>query len=125
MQRGCFLWTLTPPLLGRRTPRPGHVRVCLCVLFLAGSGGPASRARFGVPDLFLWAVSVLSLFARLPPSGVVCFLFFFCAPRVSGILCFPARAALGLDVLSLLAPQPPQASFFFPRGPRYSFISGP
>ena len=56
MHRGCFVWTATPPLSGRRTPSP-RPRVCLlAVVFLhvsvvavacpgsvlAGSGGPAS-----------------------------------------------------------------------------------
>ena len=36
---------------GRRTPHPGPVRVCLRVLFLARSGGPASRPRYGAPHL--------------------------------------------------------------------------
>ena len=54
MHRGCFVSTPTPPLAGRRTPRPGPVRVYVCVLSLAGSGGPASRARFDAPHLFLW-----------------------------------------------------------------------
>ena len=51
MQRGCFVWTPTPPLAGQRTPRPGSVRGCLWLLFLAGLGGPASRAGFGAPHL--------------------------------------------------------------------------
>ena len=29
MHRGCFVWTPTPPLSGRRTPHPGPARVCL------------------------------------------------------------------------------------------------
>ena len=51
MHRGCFVWTPTPALSGRRAPRPGPARVCVCVPFLAGSGGPASRARSGAPHL--------------------------------------------------------------------------
>ena len=51
MHRGCFVWTPTPPLSGRRTPRPGSARVCMCVPCLAGSVGPASWARFGLPHL--------------------------------------------------------------------------
>ena len=69
MHRGCFVWTPTPPLSGRRTPHPGPARVCVCVLFLARSGAPASWARFGAPHSFLWPVLVRSLFAR-PPSGL-------------------------------------------------------
>ena len=49
VHRGCFVWTPTPPLSGRRTPRPGPMRLCVCPLFLAGLGRPASWARFGAP----------------------------------------------------------------------------
>ena len=69
MHRGCFVWTPTPPLAGRRTPRPGPVRVCVCLLFLAGSGGPASRARSGAPHLFLWPLC-LSAFLGPLRAGV-------------------------------------------------------
>ena len=51
MHPGCFVSTPTPPISGRRTPRPDPARVCLCVLFLVGLGGPASRAGFGAPHL--------------------------------------------------------------------------
>ena len=51
MHRGCFVWTPTPPLLGRRTTRPGPARVCVFVPCLVGSGGPASQARSGAPHL--------------------------------------------------------------------------
>ena len=65
MHRGCFVWTPTPSLAGRRTPRPGPVRVCVCLLFLAGSGGPASRARCGAPHLFLWPLCLSALLGPL------------------------------------------------------------
>ena len=83
MHRGCFVWTPTPPLSGRRTPRPGPARVCVCVPRLAGSGGPASRARFGAPHLsFGRSCFALCLFAP-PRAGValfvvVCGFFFSC-----------------------------------------------
>ena len=35
------------------------LRVCVCMLLLAGSGTPASRARFNAPHLLLWPPSVL------------------------------------------------------------------
>ena len=53
--RGCFLWTPTPPLSGRRAPRPGSARVSVCVPF----------------SPFLWRLLVRSLFAR-PPPGLGC-----------------------------------------------------
>ena len=145
---------------GRRTPPPyfgavetkkiGHFprKTPFCRLFefwektaakiigvLAGSGGPASRAHFGAPHLFLWLVLVRSFLAR-PPPGLGCpvcgccwvfssFVFFsFCAPAVSGVTCFPARAALGLGVLWSSTPPP---LFFFFLCPPLSvvFVGGP
>ena len=45
----------------------------MCLLFVAGSGGPASRARCGAPHLFLWPLCLLLCLApsRLwwPPSS--------------------------------------------------------
>ena len=98
MHRGCFVWTLTPPLAGRRTPRPGPARVCVCLLFLAGSGRPAFWARCGAPYLFLWP---LWLSASLGRSVPCVFLFFLlvCAPVVSRFLRFPAPGALGLGAV--------------------------
>ena len=86
MHRGCFVWTPTPPLSGRRTPRPG-VCVCVCVLFLAGSGGPTSRAPSGPPHLFLWPPCPSSLLGPLG-AGVAralgaCFFFPFFSLCVS------------------------------------------
>ena len=77
----------TPRLSGQRTARPGPARVCLCVLFLAGSGGPASWARSRAPHvsfgrvvlLLFWATSGLGLPLSCPLisfRGGFCFLFF-------------------------------------------------
>ena len=86
VHQGCFVWTPAPPLEGRRTPHPGPVRVCVCLLFLAGSGGLASRARFGAPHLFLWP---------------------FCLSALLG----PLRAGIA-PVLVLSLPSPPPSFFF-------------
>ena len=51
VHRGCFVWTPAPPLAGRRAPRRGPMRACVCACFVAGSGGAASRARSGAPHL--------------------------------------------------------------------------
>ena len=117
VHRGCFVWTPTPSLSGQRTPRPGAARVCVCVPCLAGSGGPASRARCGAPHLFLWPVLVHSLFARSPP-GWGCSFFLLCASVVPGVPCLRALAELGLGVL-LPHPFPPffLFLFFFPTPP--------
>ena len=120
VHRGCFMWTPTPPVSGRRTPRPGPVRARVCRLLLARSGGPASRARFGAPHLFLWPVLVLSLFARPPPgcacpvSGCCCVLFFFFFP-FSAPLLSPAFCVFWPGVPLALASclPPPLLVFFF------------
>ena len=114
MHRGCFVWTPTPPLAGRRTPRPGPVRVCVCVLFLAGSGGPASRARSGAPHLFLWPLCLSALLGPLR-AGVA--LFSLAAVAVPRWLFFSASRCLArpsfgsvvwpLAALWWLLPRPP------------------
>ena len=65
---------------GSEDATPGS-RACAHVrAFLAGSGGPASWARFGAPHLFLWPFLVPSLSARplsgwgRPVCGFSCFL---------------------------------------------------
>ena len=78
MHRGCFVWTPTPPLVGRRTPRLGPVRGCACSFFLARSGGPASRARSGEPHLFLWPLCLPALLG--PLRAWVAPLLFLCLP---------------------------------------------
>ena len=122
MHQGCFVWTPTPPLAGRRTPRPDPVRVCVCSSVLAGLGGPASRARFGAPHLILGPFCLSALFGplragvalflvlRLSPPPHLLFLFFFSSPLpfsarplVSCFLWFPAPDALGLGALCCLS----------------------
>ena len=79
MHLGCFVWTPTPPLAGRRTPRPGPARVCVCLLFSAGAGGLASRARSGAPHLFFWPLWLSALLGRSVP----CVFSFLSAPPLS------------------------------------------
>ena len=122
MHRGCFVWTPSPPLLGRRTPRPGPARVCVCVPYLAGSGGPASRAGFGAPHLSFgrsWFALCLfgPLHAGLAPFVVVVAFFFVSFPLLPSLrprcvlLCvFSGPGCLGPW---LLVPPPP----FFPCSP--------
>ena len=89
---GCVVWTPAPSLLGWRAPRPGHARVRV----VAGPGGPAPWARFGVPHLCLgrfscpllswpppgWACPCCGLIHRLPPpSGGLSHPLQVCAPR--------------------------------------------
>ena len=129
VHRGCFVWTPTPPLLRRRTPRPGSACVCVraplrCV------------RRAGLPGAFWCAspfpVAVLSFFFVRPPLGQGCprfwwffFLTFFPSffplsshpplvpPAVSGFLCFPALGALGLGALCFCSVLPPPRPSFF------------
>ena len=121
MHQACFVWTPTPPLSSRRTPRQGPARVCLCVLLAAGSGRPASRTRCGAPHLSFGRFVLLLCLApsglRLPlPVGlfallwfIVFFLFSSClrAPVVSRFLWFPAPGALALGACCLFPPHPP------------------
>ena len=67
-------------------------RVCVRVLFLAGSGGLASRAHWGAPHLFLWLVLVRSLFAR-PPPGLDYPVCGCCWAFLSLFLCFSSPSA--------------------------------
>ena len=135
MHRGCFVWTPTPPLAGRRTPRPGPVRVCVCSSFLAGSGGPASRARSGAPHLFPLPLVLSALLGPLragvapfvvlwfPPPPPFFFFFLlsaFRAPLVSFFLWFPAPVALGLGALFLFSPPSRLVFFFFHLAPPLS-----
>ena len=112
--------------------------VCVCVLFLAARGGPASRARSCAPHLLLWPVLLLcSFFFAL--SGLFvpflwllpCAFFPICTPGVSSILSFPAQGALGPGVLSFPSPpptappHPPFFSFFSTLSSPLALVSGP
>ena len=83
MHRGCFLWTPTPPLSGRRTPRPDPTRVCVRAL-LGRVGRAGLSGAFWCASPFLLAV-LGALFACSAPSerGLPCLwllLGFFCFP---------------------------------------------
>ena len=57
---------------GSEDGTPDPVRVCVCSSVLVGSGGPASWARFGAPDLLLWPLCLSALLGPLQ-AGVVPF----------------------------------------------------
>ena len=78
--------------------------VFVCVLCLAGSGGPASRARSGAPHLFLWPVCLPALPGPLR-AGVAPLSFaavavprwlFFSASRCLALRALPPRLCLPL-----------------------------
>ena len=121
---------------GSEDATPGS-RACVRVrAFLAGLGGPASRARFWCASPFPVAV-VVALFVCSASAGLglpcLCclwvFVFFFpsllCAPFVSGVLCFPAPGALGLGVLWSFPPPSLVCFFFFfpPPCPPFFFFA--
>ena len=125
VHRGCFVWTLTPPLfwLGDATPRVPCVCACGCFSCPGWAGWPARRVlvHLGFPSAVL-----SSCFAGLLRAGVALFLsiylrwFFpsscsFCAPAVSGFFWFPAPAVLGLGAV-WFSPPPPAPLIFFRRG---------
>ena len=110
---------------GSKDATPGS-RVCVRVrAFFAVLRGPASRARFGVPHLFLSPFLLLSLSARALRAGVALLVLFLglppllCATLVPGVLCFPARGALGLGVLWS---SPPLIFVFFSFPPPCVFV---
>ena len=106
--RGAWCQALSlprPPVLWSGPPGFRCACVFVCVLCLAGSGGPASRARSGAPHLFLWplcrstllgplraGVAPLSLaaaaFPRCPGPWFFFFFFFF-------FFLFPSRCLVG------------------------------
>ena len=70
--RGAWCQALSlprPPVLWSGQPGFRCACVFVCVLCLAGSGGPASRARSGAPHLFLWPLCLSALLGPLP-AGV-------------------------------------------------------
>ena len=128
MHRGCFVWRPAPPLSGWRAQRPGPARVCVCVPFLAGSGGrPLGRVpvrpTFAVPGLGALFVLFGPLQAGLALFVVVVGVFFSfpVAPPL-----FPAlrvfRPGLPLALASCCPPPPacPCFSFVLLFSPRLS-----
>ena len=130
LYRGCFVWTPTPPLLGRRTPRPGPARVCVRALL-----GLVRRA--GLPGAF-WCASpfLWPLFVR-PLPGLTCpvcgccwvfssfslFSFPFLRPRHLLRSVFFSPGCLGPWRLAVLPPAPPPLFFPFLCAPAVSGVS--
>ena len=126
MHRGCFVWTPTPPLSGRRTPRPGPVRVWVCVLSWRGRAGrPPGRVL--VRLTFSCGRSCCSLCLLGPlRAGVallVLFLWFFSPlvrPPCLRRSVFSGPGCLGPWRLVVLLP--PLFCFFSPPPPACLFV---
>ena len=146
----CRWWWAVPA-----TPGWGPLAAVVCVLCLAGSGGPASRARSGAPHPFLWPLCLSALLGPLR-AGVAPLSFaavavprwlFFSASRCLARASF-VSPAWPLAALWWLLPRPPPplclavfvapacglCVFFFspsssssvrPRCLRLSLVSGP
>ena len=142
--RGAWCQALSlpqPPVLWSGQPGFRCACVFVCVLCLAGSGGPASRARSGAPHLFLWplclsallgplraGVAPLSLAAvavpRCPGALFWLFFFFFSASRCLALRALAPGLCLPLGRWLLVGGCPrgfcrsclvPGCFFFFPR----------
>ena len=116
---GVWRWCVGGVVAGRALVHPdGGWCACVfvCVLCLAESGGPASRARSGAPHLFLWP---LCLSAVLGPLRAGVARLSFAAVVVPRWLFFSAsRLAVGCSLV--VAPPPP--SPFVSRGFRRSCL---
>ena len=133
MHQGCFVWTPTTPLLGRRTPRPGlcvHVRAPLGRVGRAGLAG----AFWCASPLPVAGLSVL--FVCLAPSGLglpclwllLGFFFIFLAvPPLSLAFCV-FWSGVPWAMASFCPPARPPPFFFSPSLPSClcrSLVSGP
>ena len=105
----CRWWWAVPA-----TPDWGPLAAVVCVLCLAGSGGPASRARSGAPHPFLWPLCLSALLGPLR-AGVAPLSFavvavprwlFFSASRCLARASF-VSPAWPLAALWWLLPRPP------------------
>ena len=75
----------------------------MCLLFVAGSGGPASRARCGAPHLFLWPLCLSALLGPLRAGVAPRSLAALAVPRCLGAvlwLFFSASRCLALRALA-------------------------
>ena len=108
--------------------------MCVCLLFVAGSGGPASRARCGAPHLSLWPLCLSALLGPLRAGvaplclaapalprclGAVLWLFF--SASLPGSSCARASFVSPAWPLAALWWFLPPPSLFVSRGFRRSF----
>ena len=126
VRRGCFVWTPTPPPLGRRTPRPGPARVWMRAL-LGRVGRAGLPGTLWCASPFLWLFCPSSLFGPLRAGvahasgvfvlfGLVCFSPVFppllWRPRCLRLFVLPGPGCPG-PWRSAFAPTPPLPLFCF------------
>ena len=104
--RGAWCQALSLPRLPVLwSGQPGFRCACVfvCVLCLAGSGGPASRARSGAPHLFLWPLCLSALLGSLRAGVAPLSLAALAVPRCLGAVLwffFSASRCLALPPLA-------------------------
>ena len=106
--RGAWCQALSlprPPVLWSGQPGFRCACVFVCVLCLAGSGGPASRARSGAPHLFLWPLCLSALLGPLRAGVAPLSLAAVAVPRCPGaffwlLFFFSASCCLALRALA-------------------------
>ena len=91
--------------LRARTRPSGRRLACVCLLFVAESGGPASRARCGAPHLFLWPLCLSALFGPLRAGVAPLSLAALAVPRCLGAVLWLFFAASRCLALRALAPR--------------------
>ena len=79
--------------------------MCVCLLFVAGSGVPASRARCGAPHLFLWPLCLSALLGPLRAGVAPLSLAALADPRCLGAVLWLFFSASCCLVLRALAPR--------------------
>ena len=94
-----------PPVLWSGQPGFQCACVFVCVLCLAGSGGPASRARSGPPHLFLWPLCLSALLGPLQAGVAPLSLAALAVPRCLGAVLWFFFSASRCLALRALAPR--------------------
>ena len=79
--------------------------MCVCVLCLAGSGGPASWAHSGAPHLFLWPLCLSALLGPLQAGVAPLSLAAVAVPRCLGAVFWLSFSASRCLALRALAPR--------------------
>ena len=97
----------------------------MCLLFVAGSGGPASRARCGAPHLFLWPLCLSALLGPLRAGVAPLSLAALAVPRCLGAVLWLFFSVSRCLAVRALAPRlcPPLAALWWFLPPPSLFVS--